>query len=223
MVPHASMKSCLPNDGRTLSPSLEQVHDDGAVVTKVSGMLLDTEADYIVGKAKEKGLTRSTVVGDQKYSNVRTSTTSYLDRGEDDVISCIEKRIATVAHQPVANLEPLQVTAYAETQKYDPHHDWFDEGSTDGALGQRTITVFSYLNTVDAACGGATAFPLLKDSKSGQPLRVRPERGNAVMWSNKTTMGTPDPLTLHGGEAVTCKGANKYGLNAWFRDHPWKE
>ena len=216
------MQSCLPQDKRTISPTLHQIHDKGTVVTKVSNMLLDSEADYLVKKAKEKGLDRSTVVGENKYSSVRTSSSSYLDKSEDSVISCIEKRIATVAHQPVANLEPLQVTAYAESQKYDPHHDWFEPG-TEGDMGQRTMTVFSYLNTVDEACGGATAFPLLKSGKTKQPLRVYPEKGSAVMWSNKTSKGANDELTLHGGEEMKCKNKNKFGLNAWFRDNPWKQ
>lgn len=214
------MQSCLPQDKRTISPTLSQIHDKGTVVTKVSNMLLDSEADYLVKKAHEKGLGRSTVGGNE-YSDVRTSFTSYLDKSQDNVISCIEKRIATVAHQPVTNLEPLQVTAYAESQKYDPHHDWFEPG-TEGDMGQRTITVFSYLNTVDEACGGATAFPLLKSGKNKQPLRVYPKKGSAVMWSNKTSKGTNDGLTLHGGEEIKCKNKSKYGLNAWFRDTPWK-
>lgn len=216
------MQSCLPQDKRTVFPTLTQINDKGTVVTKISNMLLDSEADYLVKRAKEKGLTRSTVVGENNYSSVRTSSSSYLDKSEDNVISCIEKRIATVAHQPVANLEPLQVTAYAESQKYDPHHDWFEPG-TEGDMGQRTMTVFTYLNSVDEVCGGATAFPLLKNKKDNQPLRVHPEKGSAIIWSNKTSKGTNDELTLHGGEEMKCPDITKFGLNAWFRDNPWKQ
>lgn len=216
------MKSCLSKDNRTISPILNQINDKGTVVTKVSNILLDTEADYLVNKAKQNGLTRSTVLGEDNYSTGRTSSSSYLGKAEDNVISCIEKRIATVAHQPVANLEPLQVTSYTESQKYDPHHDWFQPG-TEGDVGHRTMTVFTYLNTVDEACGGATAFPLLQNGKQKEPLRVYPEKGNAVMWSNKTSKGENDELTLHGGEEVKCKHAQKYGLNAWFRDNPWPQ
>lgn len=82
------------------------------------------------------------------------------------------------------------------------------------------MTVFSYLNTLDEGCGGATAFPLLKN-EDGEPLKVFPQKGNAVMWSNKKTTGELENLTLHGGEQVNCKATQKYGLNAWFRDKKW--
>lgn len=216
------MKSCIPGDKKEVIPTYNQSNDKNAVVTEVSKLLLDEEADYLIKKAKEKGLQRSQVSGEKEndYSKDRTSSTSFLDKGQDDVVSCIEKRIATVAQQPVSNLEPLQVTAYSNSQKYDPHYDWFPPDKV-GVHGQRTVTVFSYLNTVDSGCGGATSFPELKN-KNGEPLKVFPKKGNAVMWSNRKTTGEPNEATLHGGEAVTCAATQKYGLNAWFRDNQWR-
>lgn len=216
------MKSCIPGDKKEVIPTYNQSNDKNAVVTEVSKLLLDEEADYLIKKAKEKGLQRSSVRGEKKdeYSKVRTSSTSFLDKSQDDVVSCIEKRIATVAQQPVSNLEPLQVTAYSKSQKYDPHHDYFPPNQV-GVHGQRTVTVFSYLNTVDSGCGGATSFPQLKNKK-GEPLKVFPKKGNAVMWSNRKPTGEPNEATLHGGEAVTCAATQKYGLNAWFRDNEWR-
>lgn len=216
------MKSCIPGNEKEVIPTYNQSNDKNAVVTEVSKLLLDEEADYLIKKAKEKGLQRSQVAGQKndEYSNLRTSSTSFLDKGQDDVVSCIEKRIATVAQQPVANLEPLQVTAYSNSQKYDPHHDYFTPDKL-GVQGQRTVTVFSYLNTVDSGCGGATSFPQLKN-QSGEPLKVFPQKGNAVMWSNRKTTGEPNEATLHGGEPVTCAATQKYGLNAWFRDNQWR-
>lgn len=216
------MKSCIPGDKKEVIPTYNQSNDKNAVVTEVSKLLLDEEADYLIKKAKEKGLQRSQVSGEKtdEYSKVRTSSTSFLDKSQDDVVSCIEKRIATVAQQPVSNLEPLQVTAYSKSQKYDPHHDYFPPSQL-GVHGQRTMTVFSYLNTVDSGCGGATSFPELKN-KNGEPLKVFPKKGNAVMWSNIKTSGEPNEATLHGGEAVTCAATQKYGLNAWFRDNQWR-
>ena len=213
------MKSCIPGDKKKVFPTYRQANDKGAVITEVSKLLLDEEADYLVKKAKEKGLQKSQVLGKNKYSNARTSSTSFLEKNQDSVVSCIEERIATVAHQSVANLEPLQVTAYSTSQKYEPHHDYFPPDNI-GRQGQRTITVFSYLNTIDSGCGGATAFPRLKNT-SGEQLKVFPKKGNAVMWSNTKTTGEPNESTLHGGEAVTCAATHKYGLNAWFRDNEW--
>lgn len=215
------MKSCIPGDNKKVFPTYNQMRDKDAVVTEVSQLLLDEEADHLIKKAKESGLERSQVRRNEsdEYSGVRTSSTSFLKKNHDQIVSCIEKRIATVAQQPVSNLEPLQVTAYFKGQKYDPHHDYFDTDKT-GKQGQRTITVFSYLNTVDSGCGGATAFPLLTN-ENGEPLKVFPKKGNAVMWSNTKTTGEPNNSTLHGGEAVTCAATQKYGLNAWFRNNEW--
>jgi|SaaInlV_125m_DNA_1040241.scaffolds.fasta_scaffold04511_3 prolyl 4-hydroxylase len=216
------MKSCIPGlDHKEVVPTYNQSNDKGAVVTEVSNFLLDEEADYLIKKAKENGLQKSTVAGQKgnESSQARTSSTSFLKKNQDDVVSCIEKRIATVAQQPVANLEPLQVTAYSESQEYEAHHDYFHPDKV-GVHGQRTVTVFSYLNTVDSGCGGATSFPHLKD-KAGEPLKVFPKKGNAVMWSNRKSTGEPNDATLHSGEAVTCAATQKYGLNAWFTDNEW--
>ena len=84
--------------------------------------------------------------------------------------------------------------------------------------------MFAYLldhECVSGACGGATTFHELLDS-SGSPLRVYPQKGSAVMWSNRTVDGSLNPRTLHSGEPLLCKNAHKIGLNAWFRDEPWK-
>jgi prolyl 4-hydroxylase len=213
------MKSCIPDYKKEVIPTY-QSNDKNAVVTEVSKLLLDEEADYLIKKAKEKGLQKSKVLGENEYSKDRTSSTSFLDKGQDDVVSCIENRIATVAQQPVSNLEPLQVTVYSNSQEYHAHYDWFPP-DTLGDQGQRTVTVFSYLNTVDSGCGGATSFPELKN-KNGEPLKVFPKKGNAVMWSNTLTTGEPNKATLHGGEAVTCAATKKYGLNAWFREKQWR-
>jgi prolyl 4-hydroxylase len=215
------MKSCIPGDNKKIFPTYNQVRDKNAVVTEVSQLLLDEEADHLIKTAKDRGLERSQVRGNEsnEYSGVRTSSTSFLEKNHDPIVSCIEQRIATVAQQPVSKLEPLQVTAYSLGQKYDPHHDYFDDDKI-GKQGQRTLTVFSYLNTVDSGCGGATAFPLLKN-ENGESLKVFPKKGNAVMWSNTKTTGEPNNSTLHGGEAVTCKASQKYGLNAWFRINDW--
>ena len=214
------MKSCLPGDHRTLSPSMRQRHADHPVVTEVNQILLPEEADYLVHRAREKGMKRSTVQGHVE-SKDRTSSTAHLEKGQDEVVKCIENRIATVAQQPVSTLEPLQVTAYKHTQKYNPHHDYFEpKHAGKSKSGQRTTSVFAYLTSVDEACGGATAFPLLKDAR-GHSLRVQPKKGNAVMWSNRKADGGTEERTLHSGEELTCGHTEKLGVNAWFRERPW--
>eukprot|EP00814_Leptocylindrus_danicus_P020812 CAMPEP_0116022142 /NCGR_PEP_ID=MMETSP0321-20121206/10810_1 /TAXON_ID=163516 /ORGANISM="Leptocylindrus danicus var. danicus, Strain B650" /LENGTH=143 /DNA_ID=CAMNT_0003493155 /DNA_START=170 /DNA_END=601 /DNA_ORIENTATION=- len=79
--------------------------------------------------------------------------------------------------------------------------------------GQRIATLLVYLNSLtDDQDGGATVFRDLKDSQ-GQQLKVRPKRGNALLFFPATISGeydatgnvnnaVPDDRTLHKGEPV---------------------
>jgi hypothetical protein len=219
------MKSCLRNDDRTVHPVFEQLHGGDAVVTGIRGLLLPEEARYLMDSANGK-FVRSKVTGNAGESledDVRTSSTAFLEKGRDDVISCIEHRLATIAQHPTTHLEPLQVTDYQgrKREQYKYHHDYFDtrkDGKPD-----RTTTIFAYLhseNLEHGQCGGSTMFGELKDER-GEKLRIYPKMGDAVMWSNRTFTGNVNPRTLHSGEAVSCDSSRKVGLNAWFRDAAW--
>ena len=218
------MNSCLFNDSRQVHPILEQLTSNDAVVTSIKGLLLPEEAQYIIEKAQGT-FARSTVTGttpgENRVDDWRTSSTAFLEKGTDEVISCIEARISTIAQMPQANLEPFQVTDYVDKQEYKFHHDYFDTNK-DGKP-DRTTTVFAYLyseNLEDGKCGGSTTFANLYDG-NGKQLRVYPKMGDAVMWSNRTLTGEVNPATLHSGEALHCSNARKTGLNAWFRDAKW--
>ncbi len=215
------MKSCIPNDSRTVTPIFKQLHSGDAVVTEIQGMLLKEEVEYIVKSAREKGLKPSTVVKDgNTYVDARRSSkTAFLNHREDPVLDCIGNRIATLSGQSATHLEPLQVTDYTHKQEYRAHHDYFDNPRQP----ERTTTLFAYLdekNCSSQKCGGATTFHKLKQT-DGSPLRVYPTVGNAVMWSNRTAKGDVNPETLHSGEKLSCPDAHKVGLNAWFRDEKW--
>jgi len=152
------------------------------------------------------------------YSEDRTSRTAYLPEKGDAVIDCLGQRLATLAGMPLAHLEQLQVTDYAHEQRYMAH---LDDPGFDGEP-RRLKTVFVYLQDdglADGRCGGATAFYRLR-RKDGQPLRVFPRKGNALLWSNIKPDGRRDGRMLHAGEPVTCKESHKTGLNAWFLDSP---
>ena len=68
------------------------------------------------------------------------------------------------------------------------------------------------------AAAGATSFTKL--GTGGNPLRVFPHKGQAVMWSNYTPEGKLDTRTEHAGEAVSCVAKTKWGLNAWLHSDP---
>ena len=213
-----------PTPKNNVALNFNILHAQTPVVTQIDKFLTERESTFLIEEAEKLGMARSTVTSSAGAveNQGRTSSTAFLPKSGNDIISCIEKKISTAAGLPMDNLEPLQVTRYQHKQKYDSHYDWF-EGTKTGE-GQRTKTVFSYLKGLEddggKFCGGATAFPNLKD-EDNQVLRAYPVSGNAVMWSNVTHDGTGDTKSLHGGEPVLCEGATKVGLNAWFRDKPW--
>ena len=216
------MQSCLTDDSRRVYPVVSQLHSEGAVINHVQGLLLPEEAEELVRMGNGE-FRPSTVVGGSSGESVgRTSKTAFLPKASTDFVQCIESRLATLASHPVSHLEPLQLTEYRSSQQYRPHHDYFPNVEN-GEGRQRTTTVFAYLKSEgmeDGSCGGATAFSWL-NGEGGEPLRVYPKQGDAVMWSNRTLTGEVNPKTLHGGEPVTCDHGHKVGLNAWFRDGPW--
>jgi prolyl 4-hydroxylase len=96
---------------------------------------------------------------------------------------------------------------YQVGQEYKQHRDYFTDSKH---TAQRLVTVFAYLNDVEA--GGNTAFPILGVS-------VRPERGKAVRFTNTHPDGKPDPDTLHAGLPV-IRG-EKWLATLWFWDRPF--
>ena len=209
------MLSCLPGDPRTLHPVASQLRTTSPVITQVEPLLLPEEAAYIVRKAEESGL-KPSVTGDEKervIGDYRTSSTAALPM-KDPVVSCLQKRLATVAGMPASSVEPLQVTRYKKGQQYQPHTD---DDPRRAPRRKRLKTIFTYLSDEglsDGKCGGATKFARLRSA--GRPLRAFPRTGRGVMWSNYTPEGNLDARTLHAGEPVTC-ATTKLALNAWLR------
>ncbi|KAJ3682238.1 hypothetical protein LUZ60_014811 [Juncus effusus] len=177
---------------------------------------------------------KSTVVdtrtGKSMDSRVRTSSGMFLRRGQDKIISKIEKRIADYTFIPVEHGEGLQVLHYEVGQKYEPHFDYFhDEFNTKNG-GQRIATVLMYLSDVEE--GGETVFPSAKFNSSSLPnydkmsecakkgLSVRPKMGDALLFWSMRPDGTLDPTSLHGGCPVIQ--GNKWSSTKWMRVYDYK-
>ncbi|CAI5471449.1 unnamed protein product [Closterium sp. Yama58-4] len=186
--------------------------------------LSEEECDHIVAQATPR-LQRSSVVdgvdGHVSVSAVRTSSGMFMEKGEDDVIARIEQRIAVWTFLPLANQESLQVLRYGVGQKYDPHHDYFDDPLHKQRGGHRYATVLMYLNNVTK--GGETTFPTHKDPTPKDDswsdcakgvLGVKPIKGDALLFFNLLPDGTPDESSLH--HACPVVEGEKWSAPKWI-------
>lgn len=188
------------------------------------------ECHHIINLADGQ-IARSSVVdndtGGSVVNPVRTSYSTFLNRGHDEIINAIEFRLATLTEMPVENGEGMQVLHYTHGQEYQPHYDFFDPQyvGSDALLqrgGQRAITVLLYLNDVEE--GGETVFPLILDTRTSgkneipsSPLKIKPKKGMALLFHNIDISGEPDGKSLHGSKPV-IKG-EKWVATRWIREH----
>ncbi|KAF3679316.1 putative prolyl 4-hydroxylase 7 [Capsicum annuum] len=190
------------------------------------------ECEYLINLGKPH-MKKSTVVdsatGKSTDSRVRTSSGTFLDRGQDKVVKTIEKRIADFTFIPVEHGEGLQILHYEVGQKYEPHYDYFSDEFNTVNGGQRIATVLMYLSDVEE--GGETVFPAAKGNFSEVPwwnelsecgkggLSVKPKMGDALLFWSMRPDATLDPSSLHGGCPV-IKG-NKWSSTKWMRVHEY--
>ncbi|GAB2880911.1 hypothetical protein GCM10027277_57490 [Pseudoduganella ginsengisoli] len=183
-------------------------------VAVLGNVLSDEECDALIAYG-EAGMSRSHTVAATGGGQIDPGRTSYgvmMQRGELDLITKIEARLAHIANWPVERGEGLQLLRYGVGAEYKPHFDWFNadipgQAQLFGTAGQRVGTIVMYLNDVEA--GGGTLFPELG-------LEVAPRKGGAVFFTNITPEGTPCRLSLHGGSPVIS--GVKYVATKWLRE-----
>ena len=157
-----------------------------------------------------RSLTVDLQTGGEASHQSRTSQGMFFERGESELVSRIEARIAHLLGWPVQNGEGLQVLRYGPGAEYLPHFDYFDPAApgTPAILqrgGQRVATLIMYLHEPEA--GGATVFP-------DAALSVSPKRGSAVFFSY--SLPHPDSRSLHGGAPVLS--GEKWIATKWLRE-----
>lgn len=194
-------------------------------VFEIRNFLSDFEVDHILEIAKNTKLHRSGTsasgdsTGDQEISDTRTSTNNWIPRNKDLVIDAIYQRAAAVlkidekllrwrhkqeipefSESMISIAERLQLVHYARGEKYTPHHDFVMPGLV-AMQPSRFATVLFYLN--DDMEGGETSFPIWLNAESPEALKVKPERGKAVLFYSLLPDGNYDERSLHAAEAVT--------------------
>lgn len=181
-------------------------------VVVLGGLLSDEECDALIAAAKPRmarSLTVATQTGGEEVNDDRTSNGMFFQRGENELVSRIEARIAKLVNWPLINGEGIQVLQYGPGAEYKPHYDYFDPAApgTPTILkrgGQRVGTVVMYLSEPEQ--GGSTTFPDVQ-------FEVTPKRGNAVFFSYAQPL--PGTKTLHGGAPVIA--GEKWIATKWLR------
>jgi prolyl 4-hydroxylase len=182
-------------------------------VVVLGGLLSDDECDALIAAARprmSRSLTVATQTGGEEINADRTSQGMFFQRGETELVSRIEARIARLLNWPVQRGEGIQVLQYQPGTEYKPHYDYFDPAAPGTASilqrgGQRVATVVMYLGEPEQ--GGGTTFP---DAQ----FEVAPKRGNAVFFSYERAH--PSSRTLHGGAPVIA--GQKWIATKWLRE-----
>jgi len=180
-------------------------------VWKVDNFLTDEEVEHIFSQAKDwkqskappahaDGSARLSTDPTGTDKDTRTSYSSVLQPGGTPILERIEKKLSALAGMPTEHLECLVLLRYEPGQQFKEHHDGRN----------RPRTVFLYLNDMPPGTGGETEFPAIG-------LRVRPQKGMAIMWGNRNPDGTADKRMNHMGKPPTA--GTKYGINCFFNEN----
>jgi prolyl 4-hydroxylase len=203
-------------------PNNEVLSKDPWVVT-IDDFLSDEECTRLIELGGELGYERSEDVGTANFdgtissveSKDRTSTNAWCTGAcfEDPLSEQVHQKIDDLTLLPGENGEYLQLLQYEVGQFYGQHHDYI-EIDIDRPQGVRILTVFLYLNDVEA--GGGTNFPLLN-------ITVMPKKGRVVVWPSVLDHrpNMKDSRTDH--QALPVEKGIKYGANAWIHQRDFKD
>jgi prolyl 4-hydroxylase len=150
--------------------------------------------------------------GARLRTNLRTNSFAPIGPESADLaVRLIECRLAELAGSELTRAEPISILRYGVGEEYKPHRDYLHDAKElySDRPGQRTRTVFAYLNAVEI--GGETEFLHWNQ-------RVSPELGALVMFDNVRADGQPEPDSVHAGLPVLA--GEKWLASLWFRERP---
>ncbi|KAG4212809.1 hypothetical protein ERO13_A01G008500v2 [Gossypium hirsutum] len=185
------------------------------------------QCEHIIGMAK-LNLKPSTLAlrkgeTEESTKGTRTSSGTFISASEDEsrTLDLIEKKIAKVTSIPQSHGEAFNVLRYEIGQKYDSHYDAFNPSEYGPQSSQRVASFLLYLCDVEE--GGETMFPFENgmsvegyDYRQCVGLKVKPRRGDGLLFYSLFLNGTIDPTSLHGSCPV-IKG-EKWVATKWIRD-----
>ncbi|KAJ8546014.1 hypothetical protein K7X08_018597 [Anisodus acutangulus] len=165
----------------------------------------------------------------ENTKGIRTSSGMFISASEDKtgILDLIEEKIAKATMIPRTHGEAFNVLRYEIGQSYHSHYDAFDPSQYGPQKSQRVASFLLYLSEVEE--GGETMFPF----ESGQNmdanydfrkcigLKVKPRRGDGLLFYSLFPNGTIDPTSLHGSCPV-IRG-EKWVATKWIRNQEQDE
>ena len=192
----------------------------------------DADCDAIVEAAKTRlhrsGLALKRGETLESTKNIRTSSGTFLASKEEKsgALKRVEEKMARATHIPASHGEAYNVLRYEIGQKYDSHYDMFDPLQYGPQKSQRVASFLLYLTTPDE--GGETVFPL--EGEGGMKrlhgidytscevgLKVKPRKGDALLFWSVHPNNTFDRSSLHGGCPVVS--GTKFVATKWIHDN----
>jgi prolyl 4-hydroxylase len=174
------------------------------LIVILGNVLSDEECDGLIQVSKDK-MRRSKIANSLEVDALRTSSSTFFQEGENDLVTRIEKRVSQIMNIPFEHGEGLQILNYQIGQEYKAHFDFFSPTSK-SASNPRISTLVMYLNDVEE--GGETYFPKLN-------FAVSPKKGMAVYFEYFYDNQALNELTLHGGAPVII--GDKWAATQWMR------
>ncbi|TVU44888.1 hypothetical protein EJB05_04351 [Eragrostis curvula] len=161
----------------------------------------------------------------ESTKGIRTSSGTFLSAREDPsgTLAEVENKIARATMVPRSHGEPFNILRYEIGQRYASHYDAFDPAQYGPQKSQRVASFLLYLTDVEE--GGETMFPYENgenmdigyDYEKCIGLKVKPRKGDGLLFYSLMINGTIDPTSLHGSCPV-IKG-EKWVATKWIRDN----
>ncbi|ESQ53753.1 hypothetical protein EUTSA_v10025904mg [Eutrema salsugineum] len=160
----------------------------------------------------------------ESTKGTRTSSGTFISASEESTgaLDFVERKIARATMIPRTHGEAFNILRYELGQKYDSHYDVFNPTEYGPQPSQRIASFLLYLSDVEE--GGETMFPFENGANMGSGydykkcvgLKVKPRRGDGLLFYSVFPNGTIDQTSLHGSCPVT-KG-EKWVATKWIRD-----
>jgi prolyl 4-hydroxylase len=190
-------------------------------IMRISNVLTKEECLHIIELARDKLGSSTMVLNNSEVVNSgRNSKSAFITRNgshpvNDVIVHSFLDRLSKICGYPVNHFEGMKVVNYQKGQRYYAHFDFFRENDKfTKDVGDRLLTFFVYLNTLEPEDGGTTSFPNLK-------ITSQPQAGDIVFWANMDFSGNYFEDTLHSGDEVLTD-VEKWGINVWVRQQPYK-